>query len=137
MGSFELRSAIPCNLTIVKTVALVSCLASLHNFCIDWVKKSKDHDEDILPLDLAHLMNGEVGYALMANVMDSNHVVPIPRDIIDGGYHFDNCPWATMQCRQAEVVGINELPQTMLLNHVIDSHKKHPPANKQSSNKKR
>jgi hypothetical protein len=43
-----LRSAIPCNLTIVKTIALVSCLARLHNFCIDQVERSKERDEDIL-----------------------------------------------------------------------------------------
>jgi hypothetical protein len=30
-----LRSAIPINIIIVRTVALVSCLAQLHNFCID------------------------------------------------------------------------------------------------------
>jgi hypothetical protein len=121
----------------MKTVALVSCLARLHNFCIDWVKKSKDRDEDILPLDLEHLMNGEIGCVPVVNAMDSNYNVPIPRDIIDGGSHFDVCPWAARQCRQAEVVGINELPQTMLLNHVIDSHKTRLHANKRSSNKKR
>jgi hypothetical protein len=47
-----LISAIPCNVTIVKTVALVSCLARLHNFCIDHIERSKNRGEDILPLDL-------------------------------------------------------------------------------------
>jgi hypothetical protein len=94
----------------VKTVALVSCLARLHNFCIDWVEKSKDHDKGILLLDFECLMNGEVGYVPMVNLMDSNHDVPIPRDIIDRGNHFEDCPPAARQCRQAEVVGINELP---------------------------
>ncbi len=78
-----LRSAIPCNVTIVKTLALVSCLARLHNFCIDQVERSKERDEDILPLDLEHLMNGEVGYVQMVNVTDSSYDVPIPRDIMD------------------------------------------------------
>jgi hypothetical protein len=78
-----LRSAIPCNVTIVKTVALVSCLARLHNFCIDWVERSKQHDKDILPLDLEHLMNGEVGCVQMVNITDSSYNVPIPRDIIE------------------------------------------------------
>ncbi len=63
--------------------------------------RSKDRDKDILPLDLEHLMNGEEGYLLMVNVTDSNHNVPIPRDIIDGGNHFDDCPWAARQSRQA------------------------------------
>jgi hypothetical protein len=73
----------------------------------------------------------------MVNVMDSSYDVPIPRDIMDGGNHFDNCPQAARQSRQAEVIGINEFLRTMLLNHVIDSHKTRPHANKQSSNKKR
>jgi hypothetical protein len=30
-----LRSAIPCDTTTVRTIALVSCLARLNNFCID------------------------------------------------------------------------------------------------------
>ncbi len=77
------------------------CISKLfgkvHNFCIDWVERSKDCDKDILPLDLEHLMNGEVEYVPMANVMDSNHDVPIPRDIIDGSNHFDNQPRAAHQ----------------------------------------
>ncbi len=132
-----LRSAFSCNVTIVKTIALVCCLARLHNFCIDRVEKSKDHDKDILPLDLEHLVNREVVYVLMVNLMDSNHDVLIPRDIIEGGNHFNDCPRAARGCRQAEVVGIIESPQTMLLNHVINSHKTRPHANKRSSNKKR
>ncbi len=122
-----LRSAIPCNVTIVKTVALVSCLARLHNFCINQVERSKEPDEDILPLDLEHLMNGKVGYVEMVNATDSRYD---PRDIIDSGNHFDDCPQAARQSRQAEVVGTNELPRTVLLNHVIDSHKTPPHANK-------
>jgi hypothetical protein len=74
---------------------------------------------------LSLLMNREVGYVQMVNVADSSYKVPIPRDIIDSGHHFDDCPWAARQSRRAEVIGINELPQTTLLNHVIDSHKRH------------
>ena len=44
-----LRSAIPCNITIVRIIALVSCLARLHNFCINEVKRTKELDEDALP----------------------------------------------------------------------------------------
>jgi len=45
-------------------------------------------------MDLEHLMNGEVGYVQMVNVMDSSYAIPIPRDIKDGGNHFDDCPRA-------------------------------------------
>ncbi len=34
-----LRCAIPCNITIVTTIALVSCLARLHNICIDRIER--------------------------------------------------------------------------------------------------
>ena len=34
-----LRSAIQCNIIIVRSIALVSCLARLHNFCIDVSKR--------------------------------------------------------------------------------------------------
>ncbi len=82
-------------------------------------------------------MNRPEGYVPMANLKDSNHDVPIPRDILDGDNHFNDCPWAAWQSQQAEVVGNNELPQIMLVNHVIDSHKTCPHANKQSRNKNR
>ncbi len=92
-----MRSAISCNIPIVKTVDLVSYLARLQNFCVDEVERNKERDEDILPLDLEHLMNGQEGYVPIVNVKDSNHDVPIPRDILDGGNHFNDCPWAARQ----------------------------------------
>jgi hypothetical protein len=73
-------------------------LARLHNFCIDQFKRSKERDEDILPLDLEHLMKGEVGYVEMVNITDSRYDVPIPKSIMDGGNHFDDCPQAARQC---------------------------------------
>ena len=120
-----LRSAIPCNITIVRTIALVSCLARLHNFCINEVKRTEELDEDALPTDIEHMMNGPEGYVPLVN--DNSHDVPTPKDILEGGNHFDNCPWAARQSRR---VTNNKLPQTVLLNIVIDSHKTHPHANK-------
>ena len=120
-----LRSAIPCNITIVRTIALVSCLARLHNFCINEAKRTKELDEDALPTDIEHMMNGPEGYVPLIN--DNSHDVPTPKDILEGGNHFDNCPWAARQSRR---VTNNKLPQTVLLNIVIDSHKTHPHANK-------
>ena len=59
-----MRSAISCNITIVRTIALVNCLARLHNFCINEVKRTKDKelDKDALPTDIEHMMNGPEGY---------------------------------------------------------------------------
>ena len=59
----------------------------LHNFYIDQIQRSKDHDKNILPLDLEHLVNGEVGYVQIVNVTDSSYDVPIPRD------NFVDCLW--------------------------------------------
>ncbi len=94
-----MRSAIPCNITIANTVALVSCLARLHNFCIDEVERTQEYEEEALPLDLELMMNGLEGYVRMVKVkvMDSNQDVPIPKDIIDGSNHFDDCTWAARQ----------------------------------------
>ncbi len=109
-----MRSAIPCNITIVRTIALISCLARLHNFCNE------------------HMMNGPEGYVPLVN--NNSHAVPTPKDLLDGGNHFDDCPWTA---RQSQRVTNNELPRTVLLNLVIDSHKKRPLANMRSSNNKK
>jgi hypothetical protein len=92
-----LRSAVPCNITIVRTVALVSCLERLHNFCIDEVERGKDlnRSDDTLAADLEHVMNRPEGYIPM--IRDDNHDVPIPYEIMDGGNHFDDCPRSSMQ----------------------------------------
>jgi hypothetical protein len=127
-----LRSAIPCNITIVRTVALVNCLARIHNFCIDEVEKGKDIKEsnDTLPADLAHMMNGPKGYVPM--ISDDIHDVPIPYEIMEGGNHFDDCPRSTRRSRRVDVVANNELPRTILLHHVMDSHKTRPHVNTSS-----
>jgi hypothetical protein len=93
---------------------LVSCLARLHNFCIE------------------HLTNGPEGYVPLVN--NNSHAVPTPKDILDGGNHFDDCPWTARQSRR---VTNNELPQTVLFNLVIDSHKTRPLANMRSRNNKK
>jgi hypothetical protein len=118
---------------------IMICLARLHNFCIDEIKRSKECGEDALPsaLDLEHMMNGLEGYVPMVKVEDSSHNVPIPKGIMDSGNHVDNHPQVARQSQRAEVVGNNELPKTMMLNHVIDSHKTRPHANVQSRNKNR
>ena len=77
-----MRSAISCNITIVRTIALVSCLTRLHNFCINEVKRTKELDKDALPTDIEHMMNGPEGYVSLAN--DNSHDVPIPKNILDG-----------------------------------------------------
>ena len=127
-----MRSAISCNITIVRTIALVSCLARLHNFCINEVERTKELDEDALLTDIEHMMNGPERYVPFVN--DNSHGVPTPKDILDGGNHFDDCPRAA---RGSQRVMNNELPRTVLLNLFIDSHKTCPHANMPSRNNKK
>jgi hypothetical protein len=100
-----LRSAIPTNITIVRTVALVSCLAWLHNFCInegEQVCKMSCEDEAPLPMDLENMMNNPKGYVPL--VTDDNHDVAIPAAIMDASHHFDDCPRAARQGNHIEVI---------------------------------
>ncbi len=87
-----LRSANPLSITIVRTVALVSCLAWLHNFCIDEGEQlcEMSREDEALPMDLENMMNNPEGYVPL--VMDDNHDVAIPVAIMDAGHHFDDCP---------------------------------------------
>ena len=54
-----LRSAMPLNITIVRTVAMVNCLARLHNFCIDEADRLGEVSriDEQLPLDLENMIN--------------------------------------------------------------------------------
>ncbi len=87
-----LRSAILCNITVLKTVALVSCLARLHTFCIDEDigLKARNCDEEALPMDIEYIINKSNGYVPL--VCNDDHDVPIPSELIDSGHHFDDCP---------------------------------------------
>jgi hypothetical protein len=131
-----LRSAIPLNITIVKTVALVSCLARLHNFCIDEGGKLCEmsfEDEAPLPMDLENMMNNPEGYVPL--VTDDIHDVAIPAAIMDAGHHFDDCPRAARRGKRIEVIANNNLPRTILLNHIVESHKTRPHTNMRTKKK--
>jgi hypothetical protein len=75
-----LRSAIPMNVSVRKTVALVRCLAKLHNYCID------ADDTDILLSTTSdkwqHEMNGAVPME-STDHSDSNGGMT-PRQLLDG-----------------------------------------------------
>ena len=79
-------------------------------------------------------MNGPEGYVLI--VKDYSHDVLTPKDIMEGGNHFDNCPRAARRSQRSNSVANNELLHNVLLNHVIDSHKTQPHTNMQFRNKK-
>ena len=123
----------PLNITIVRTVAMVNCLARLHNFCIDEADRLGEVSrvEEQLPLDLENMINSLNGYVPLK--IDNNHHdgIVIPLEIMDAGHHFDDCPRAARRGQRTDAASASngELPCTILLNHVVDSHKMRPHTN--------
>ena len=114
-----LRSIIPIGITIQKTIALVSTLARLHNFCIDY-----DDDTSVpqtLGQDAANMLSNANGYVELEEDMEANG--PTPRPLLDGGNHFDDVPWDSRRNRTGAM-----LPRTVMLQKVIDSHQVRPSA---------
>ena len=132
VGNFEKCNSMQHNHCEDNCISKLS--GKLHNFCINEVERTKDKelDEDALPTDIEHMINGPEGYVPLVN--DNSHDVPTPKDILDVGYYFDDCPRAARQSRH---VTNKELPRTVLLNLVIDSHKTRPHVNMRSRNNKK
>jgi hypothetical protein len=78
-----LRRIMPRKITVKKTVALVTCLAKLHNFCID----ERDKQDRIYAPDEAYIeMHGAVP---LDSVTNADHQ-QIPVQLLGGGDHFDD-----------------------------------------------
>ncbi len=58
VGNFEKCNSMQHNHCEDNCIMVVSCLARLHNFCIDEIERTKEHNEDALPSDVEHIMNG-------------------------------------------------------------------------------
>ena len=124
----------PLNITIVRTVAMVNCLARLHNFCIDEADRLGEVSrvEEQLPLDLENMINNPDGYVPLKKIDDNHHDgIAIPFEIMEVGHHFDDCPRAARRGQRTDAASAlnGELPRTILLNHVVDSHKTRPHTN--------
>jgi hypothetical protein len=82
-----LRSPIPMGVSIKKTVALVIALAKLHNYCIDC-------DDAIVPSTASDEWQSEVHGAIpLVPLVEENHNLDVgitPRQLLDGGNHFDD-----------------------------------------------
>lgn len=114
-----LRSIMPLGITIKKTIALVNALAKLHNYCIDC-----DNDPTVpqtLGQDTANMMTNADGYVELEE--DSIGNESTPRQLLDGGHHFEDFPWDSRRDRSGTM-----LPRTLLLQKVIDSHQVRPTA---------
>lgn len=84
-----LRSAIPMNVTIRKTVALVLALAKLHNFCID---SSDTCNHMQIAADEWHQeMNGAVPLvAGQRSQAAGNNDIAVPEQLMHVGHHFND-----------------------------------------------
>ena len=83
-----LRSAIPMNVSVQKTVSLVLALAKLHNYCIDTDMTHCDVSYSTAADEWRSEVNGAVPLVETEHSESSRDVTP--RHLLDGGHHFDN-----------------------------------------------
>ncbi|KAL3804835.1 LOW QUALITY PROTEIN: hypothetical protein HJC23_006607 [Cyclotella cryptica] len=112
-----LRMAMPIGITVKKTIALVNCLAKLHNFCIDEV----DAAAEGLREDVSHIQCGDCGFVQMV----TNNTI---RDVL-GGDHFDEVPVSMRRDRTSASAELT-LPWTKLCKHIEDMHSVRPASNR-------
>lgn len=100
-----LRSAIPMNISIGKTTALVVALTKLHNFCIDENENelSVSTPGDALNIDLS-------GGVPMEPSVQAN--MSLPMGLMGGGEHFDDMDRNTRRRREREAT--NDFPRDRL-----------------------
>ena len=124
-----LRSAIPFNTTIQKTVSLVNALVKLHNFCIDTQASTNINESiaDSLPSDLNNLMTSEEGFVELE--FRSGLDAPIPAQLLGAGEHFLDYPRAIRR-RNERRLSQTILPRDLMLRHVINSRRCRPVANR-------
>jgi len=113
-------------------IALVNCLAKLHNFCID-VQEPDAPEESAT--DMLNMMTNALGYV---GIRRERGVTLAPRGLANGGHHFDDLPREVRRRWTTESV-INDvvLPRQRLLRQVIESHKVRPPVNCRQARKKK
>lgn len=128
-----LRTAMPMNITIQKTIAFVHALAKLHNFCIDERRGNDTVDNIILqnPLhsDTLHIMENENGYTPITTT--ANHDVAVPLGLMNIGNNTgDGIPRSLRQQQERNEIrmagGVERLPRHSLHLQVIAQHGTRP-----------
>ena len=88
-----LRTAIPSNVTVPKTISLVLALAKLHNYCID---EADAEPSTILAQDEQNITENENGSVLLIHDNQIAEVINVntttPQDLTGGRDHFDDAP---------------------------------------------
>jgi hypothetical protein len=121
-----LQTAMPCGISIQRTIALVNALTKLHNFCIEQnemnsVEPSMDNR--------FRIKNSELGFV----PLEETNNVAVPVQLLDGGNHMDNISRLERRRHDRNTTqnhnGGLVLPREKLLGHVIDRHVARPKAN--------
>ena len=83
-----LRRAIPMNVSVQKTVALVLALAKLHNYCKDAQDDSRNVSHTARDEWVTEISGGVPLVPVAAEFQSGNDVVP--EQLLHGGHHFDD-----------------------------------------------
>ena len=111
-----LRKAIPLNISLKKTTALVMCLCKLHNFCIKMADKNVDDNCDVDKLQIS--ING--GISLDEIETFDGETAVSPSELLNDGHHFDNIGQNLRRQIDTRMSDDNFLPRDQLLQSVID-----------------
>ena len=112
-----LRSAIPRNMSVKKTIALVCALARLHNFCINQVDEGCLCTPSHIGSDaLRNEERGAVPLVAGASTVELSQGVPV--QLMGGGHHFDDYDRNTRRQFARQYQG-ELLPRERLF-HIID-----------------
>ena len=114
-----LRGAIPMNITLAKTTAMIVAMAKLHNFCID----QGDNASQPTAVDTQHIvLNGAVPLD-----RSDEADMDLPIDLMYGGHHFDDMAHSVRQQRQREGrASTAELPREKLHKDIASKGLKRP-----------
>jgi hypothetical protein len=106
-----LRSAIPQNISLTRTIALVHALAKLHNFCI--AKQDEKHSKE--PVDSPEMHELDEDYMLTQcaegyiTMIDDASGVSLPSGLMNCGHHSNDLPRALRRTRSSIVAEIEAL----------------------------
>jgi DDE superfamily endonuclease len=125
-----LRSAVPCGVSIRKTISLVVALGKLHNYCIDQT------DTSILPatpVDQCRLMTQMGGFVPLDQLVADNDEMnnnnnemaddntTVPTQLLGGGEHFDDVPGEVRQAARRRYNGVR-LPRERLAEDIVQEN---------------
>lgn len=126
-----LRSAIPVNVTVQKTVALVLALAKLHNYCIDEKEASCDAAYGSAIDEWRNELTGavplvETNQQYAPDNASTTIGTVTPHQLLDGGNHFDDIGLNGRYNRQRRYnylsrINGSPLPRERLHSHVADT----------------